>query len=79
VADLTSGKGVNLPRLRIRVPAITSDDKEHIKFGVENKVDIIAVSFVQKVDDIKAARKVAETRRPRDICRCEDREERSSR
>src|SRR3989442_8276036 len=39
--------------------AITSDDKEHIKFGVENKVDIIAVSFVQKVDDIKAARKVA--------------------
>ena len=58
--DLTSGKGVNLPRLRIRVPAITSDDKEHIKFGVENKVDIIAVSFVQKVDDIKAARKVAE-------------------
>ncbi len=58
--DLTSGKGVNLPRLRIRVPAITSDDKEHIKFGVENKVDIIAVSFVQKVDDIRAARKVAE-------------------
>ena len=58
--ELTSGKGVNLPRLRIRVPAITSDDKEHIKFGVENKVDIIAVSFVQKVDDIKAARKVAE-------------------
>src|SRR5881296_827175 len=58
--DLTSGKGVNLPRLRIRVPAITSDDKEHIKFGLENKVDIIAVSFVQKVDDIRAARKVAE-------------------
>src|SRR5207245_135224 len=59
--DLTSGKGVNLPRLRIRVPAVTSEDKEHIKFGVENKVDIIAVSFVQKVDDIKTARKVAET------------------
>src|SRR5207245_5158016 len=58
--DLTSGKGVNLPRLRIRVPAITSDDRGHIKFGVENKVDIIAVSFVQKVDDIRAARKVAE-------------------
>jgi pyruvate kinase len=58
--DLTSGKGVNLPRLRIRVPAITSDDKEHIKFGVENNVDIIAVSFVQKVDDVRTARKVAE-------------------
>ena len=57
--DLTTGKGVNLPRLRIRVPAITHEDKEHVKFGVENKVDIIAVSFVQKVDDIKEARKVA--------------------
>ncbi|TMI33523.1 pyruvate kinase, partial [Candidatus Bathyarchaeota archaeon] len=56
--DLTSGKGVNLPRLRIRVPAITPEDREHIKFGLENKVDIIAVSFVQKVDDIRAARKV---------------------
>jgi len=60
--DLTSGKGVNLPKLRIRVPAVTRDDAEHIKFGVENKVDLIAVSFVQKVDDIKAARKVAEAR-----------------
>src|SRR5437870_12504818 len=58
--DLTSGKGVNLPRLRIRVPAITPEDREHIKFGLENKVDIIAVSFVQKVDDIRAARKVGE-------------------
>src|SRR5467141_4631199 len=59
--DLTSGKGVNLPRLRVRVPAITGDDREHIKFGIENKVDMIAVSFVQKVDDIRAARKVADT------------------
>ena len=57
--DLTSGKGVNLPRLRIRVPAITHDDKQHIRFGVENKVDVIAVSFVQKVEDIREARKAA--------------------
>ena len=59
--ELISGKGVNLPKLRIRVPAITEDDKEHIKFGIENKVDIVAVSFIQKVDDIRTARRVAET------------------
>ena len=59
--DLTTGKGVNLPRLRIRVPAITREDKEHIKFGIENKVDIIAVSFVQKVEDLKEARRVAKS------------------
>ncbi len=56
---LTSGKGVNLPRLRIRLPAITNDDKKHIKFGLENDVDAVGVSFVQKVDDIREARRVA--------------------
>lgn len=58
--ELTSGKGVNLPRLRIRVPAITAQDREHVRFGLENDVDIIAVSFVQKADDVKTARKIVE-------------------
>jgi len=57
--DLLSGKGVNLPRLRIRVPAITREDREHLHFGLENGVDMVAVSFVQRADDIRAARKVA--------------------
>jgi pyruvate kinase len=60
--DLTSGKGVNLPRLRTRVPAITHEDREHLYFGLENNVDIVAVSFVQTADDIRTARKVAEER-----------------
>jgi len=58
--DLTSGKGVNLPRLRARVPAVTKEDAEHLKFGLENGVDIVAVSFVQKGEDIREARKIAE-------------------
>lgn len=57
--DLTSGKGVNLPRLRTRVPAITREDHEHLLFGLENNVDIVAVSFVQRADDIRTVRKVA--------------------
>ncbi len=57
---LTSGKGVNLPRLRIRLPAITKEDVKHIQFGLENDVDAVGVSFVQKVDDIRTARKVAQ-------------------
>jgi pyruvate kinase len=58
--DLTSGKGVNLPRLRTRVPAITHEDREHLHFGLENNVDIVAVSFVQTADDIRTVRKIAE-------------------
>ena len=33
--DLTSGKGVNLPRLRTRVPAFTRSDAEHLKSDAE--------------------------------------------
>lgn len=57
--DLTSGKGVNLPKLRTRVPAITKEDREHLHFGLENNVDIVAVSFVQNPNDIRMARRVA--------------------
>ena len=57
--DLLSGKGVNIPRLRTRVPAVTREDREHLHFGLENNVDIVAVSFVQRAEDIRSARKVA--------------------
>src|SRR5207247_4233340 len=30
--DLVSGKGLNLPRLRTGVPAITREDREHLHF-----------------------------------------------
>ena len=56
---LTSGKGVNLPRLRIRLPAITKADVKHIAFGLENDVDAVGVSFVQKIEDVRAARSAA--------------------
>ena len=57
--SLTSGKGVNLPRLRVRLPAITRADVKHIEFGLEEDVDAVGVSFVQKADDIRSARKAA--------------------
>lgn len=57
--DLLSGKGANIPRLRTRVPAVTREDREHLQFGLENNVDIVAVSFVQRAEDIRSARKVA--------------------
>jgi pyruvate kinase len=57
--DLISGKGLNLPKLRARVPAITREDREHLHLGFENNVDMVAVSFVQRAEDIRMARKVA--------------------
>ena len=58
--DLVSGKGVNIPRLGIRLPAVTDEDAKHLRFGMEHDVDIVAVSFVQTAEDIKTARRIAE-------------------
>mgnify|MGYP002238552910 CR=1 FL=1 len=40
-------KGVNVPNVAIRLPAITEKDKDDIRFGVEQDIDFIAASFVR--------------------------------
>ena len=59
---LTSGKGVNIPRLRVRLPAVTKEDIKHIAFGLENDIDAVGVSFVQKVEDVRSAKRAAQKR-----------------
>ncbi|MGK7932072.1 MAG: pyruvate kinase [Microcystaceae cyanobacterium] len=50
---LTSHKGVNFPSLNLRLPSMTEKDKKDLAFGLSQGVDIISLSFVRKVDDIK--------------------------
>ena len=50
---LGSRKHVNLPGVRVNLPAITAKDREDITFGMENDVDFIALSFVRSPDDVK--------------------------
>lgn len=49
---LGSRKHVNLPGVRVNLPAITAKDREDITFGMENDVDFIALSFVRSPDDV---------------------------
>ena len=42
------------PGVRVNLPAITEKDKRDIKFGIQNKVDFIALSFVREASDIKS-------------------------
>lgn len=51
-------KGINVPGTRVNLPAVTDRDKEDIRFGVENGIDILAASFVRKADDVEAIRQV---------------------
>jgi len=53
---LSSRKGVSFPRVDLPINAITDKDREDIVFGVQEEVDIIALSFVRSPADIKEAR-----------------------
>ena len=45
-------KGVNVPNVPVRLPAITDKDREDIRFGVEQEIDFIAASFVRNAECI---------------------------
>ena len=47
---------VNLPGTIVKLPGITETDKQDILFGVKQKVDVIALSFVQSSETILEVR-----------------------
>ncbi len=49
---IKSKRGVNLPGIKLSLPALTEQDKLDIKFGVENDIDYIAASFIRKASDV---------------------------
>lgn len=57
---LKNHKGVNVPNVNINLPAVTEKDIEDIKFGIENDIDFIAVSFVRTADDVNTIRRILE-------------------
>lgn len=50
---LKSRKGVNLPNVKISIPALTEKDLKDLEFGIKQDVDIIALSFVRSAKDIR--------------------------
>ena len=49
---ITSQKGVNIPNVRLDLPAVTQRDIDDIKFGCREGVDIIALSFTRSPENI---------------------------
>ena len=49
---LKSKRHVNLPGVRVNLPAITQKDRRDIKFGISRDVDYIALSFVREAADV---------------------------
>lgn len=55
---LRSNKGITVPGVSLGIDAITPQDIEAVRFGIEHGVDWIASSFVQTGDDILRLREV---------------------
>lgn len=59
-AQLKQRKGVNLPGVRTSLPGVTERDVMHIKFGVEENISIVAMSFVRNGNDVSEVRALLE-------------------
>ena len=60
-------KGVNVPGVKINLPAITPKDRSDIEFGISQGIDFIAASFVRKASDVLAIREILEENNATDI------------
>lgn len=56
--ELGQRKGINVPNVRVNLPAITEKDRKDIIFGIEQGIDFIAASFVRDADAIKEIRQI---------------------
>uniref|UniRef100_UPI00374D30A8 pyruvate kinase n=1 Tax=Flavobacterium sp. TaxID=239 RepID=UPI00374D30A8 len=50
--NLSSRKGVNLPKTKVSLPSLTPKDLQDLKFAMDQEVDWIGLSFVRTVNDI---------------------------
>jgi len=54
---LGSHKGIHFPQSSLNIRALTARDKQDLAFGIAQKVDMVALSFVRTSEDILYARR----------------------
>ena len=60
--ELSERKGVNVPNVVLPISALTAKDRSDLEFGLSLGVDWLALSFVQRPEDIDEARALARGR-----------------
>ncbi len=53
---ISDNKGVNVPDIVVPIPALTDKDRDDLHFALEQRTDWIALSFVQRPEDVAEAR-----------------------
>ena len=56
--EIKGKRGVNLPGAYLSISSITEKDKKDLEFGIKNKVDFVALSFVRRPADISLLRDI---------------------
>lgn len=57
---LTNHKGVNVPKVDLKMPYLSERDMNDLKFGAEHDFDFIAASFVRSATDVTILRNYVE-------------------
>ena len=56
--ELGEKKGVNVPNVKVKLPALTEKDKADILFGIEQGFDFIAASFVRTAGAVREIKEI---------------------
>ena len=67
---ISDRKGVNVPDAEVPIPALTEKDRRDLAFAVEQGADWIALSFVQRPDDMAEARKLVTSHGGKSVALC---------
>ncbi len=58
--EMKGRRGINLPGAHLSISSLTDKDKKDLTFGIKNKVDFVAFSFVRRAEDIRELRRLLE-------------------
>ncbi len=55
---VSNSKGLSLPGIGVSVPALSDKDEADLRFGLQLRVDLVALSFVRTADDIRRVHEI---------------------
>lgn len=55
---ISSSKGINIPNVQLPLPRLTKNDIDDIRFGCEQNIDVIALSFVRDAETVLQVKKI---------------------
>ena len=62
--EIANHKGVNVPGVVLPLSSLTDKDRKDMQFGLDHGVDWIALSFIQRPEDLKEAQRLIGGRAP---------------